>query len=71
MKISIELAKFLANEGVLTQFISNHKKYPRKEINPSLTISNAFLWSLTPEGTRLWRKLHEKFEEIMAYNENN
>jgi hypothetical protein len=66
MKITKELATFLANEGVLTQFINNNAT---QRINPNRIIrqiDEGFAWDITPERERFWH-----FMDIKYRNDNS
>ena len=69
MKITKHLATFLAEEGILTQFIDNHVKQFGEDHNPIIyTVSHGFSWHNTPEGQEYWNELHFKH---CTRNENN
>jgi DNA-binding transcriptional MocR family regulator len=69
MKITKELAKFLAEEGALTKFIDNYNELYHqameiviRPINQTLinSIGTTFSWGNSPEGFQYWDDLHEK-----------
>jgi hypothetical protein len=63
MKITKELAQFLADEGVLTQFVYNHIfQYGKDHTFIIRGVSPAFTWRKTPEGHNYWLRLHYKYK---------
>jgi hypothetical protein len=61
MKITKHLAQFLAEEGVLTEFVVNHINQNGKDDNFIISgVGHGFTWSKTPEGYEYWNYLHEK-----------
>jgi hypothetical protein len=65
MKISKKLAKFLAEEGVLTKFIDNHIDQHGTYTSYLITmVTSGFTWIHTPEGQKYWEKLNAKYMDI-------
>ena len=65
IKLSEELEKFLAENGVKKQFIHNcnhHSIYVHTEVNTD--ISGAFIFHKTPEGQSFWKILANEFERM-------
>jgi hypothetical protein len=63
MKINKQLAKFLANEGVLTRFINNHIAQHGEDYPITIChIRFAFRSNLTPEGSDFWLELNRKWK---------
>ena len=61
MKITKDLAQFLAEEGALTQFVDNHiNQYDKDDNFIIYGVGHGFTWSKTPEGYEYWNYLHEK-----------
>jgi hypothetical protein len=65
MKITKELAKFLAEEGSLTKFIDNYESQTPSLLNANFVIMSiivcGFEWRITPEGYEYWSRLNETF----------
>ena len=68
MKITNELAKFLAEEGALTQFIDNHINQDG-ENSPHIIrgVSPGFVWRNTPEGEEYWLNLCKKYDRQFVW----
>jgi hypothetical protein len=70
MKITKHLAQFLAEEGVLTEFVVNHinqcGEYHDRIISG---VGYGFIWRNTPEEHHYWHKLSVKYNKY--YNEDN
>jgi hypothetical protein len=64
MKITKQLATFLANEGSLTRFINNYTNEIHKYGDFNITISemtSGFQWSESTEGIDFWIMLASKY----------
>jgi hypothetical protein len=62
MEITKQLAKFLAKEGVLTEFVDNHIIQCGEDYDRIIRqIDEGFAWSETLEGHEYWHNLHFKY----------
>jgi hypothetical protein len=68
MKITKELAKFLAEEGALTKFIDNYNKMDGDPFTPGSILQCGFNWFRSPQGYSYWSSLCMKFKEWYGDN---
>lgn len=70
--IAPELLAFLKEKGVFEEFMDNYNSKSSRQWRECLgyygkyvvSMSDAFLWSETPQGRKYWEDLEKKFKKI-------